>query len=185
MGSRNIAAALSLRPRCFLGFLVLLALIIHAVLILHFVLFAREQDFHANGGVRWRLGGKPAVTSSASFPPGGGNITTLHFFRRHISDSVPPSSVQGVRRIPRTILLRPPPSSWLPNIVVYVVSFPFLLSGDDNKCLKFGNVDEGTAWSSPYSLEVDLLYILDSMVDKGEFELSVLEALGQVQEEHK
>ena len=62
---------------------------------------------------------------------------------------------------------------YLPNIVVYDVPFPSP-SSDDDKCLQFGNINDGAAWSSPYSLEVDLLYILASMVDKGNFELSVL-----------
>ena len=75
---------------------------------------------------------------------GIGGITTLHFFR-HVTSFIPPLPVQNDQNIPRAIILRPSPTSWLPNIVVYDVPFPSPLSNDD-KCLQFGNADDGEAW---------------------------------------
>jgi len=81
-----------------------------------------------------------------AFLRGGGidGITTHHFFR-HVTSFIPPLPVQNDRNIPRAIILRPSPTSWLPNIVVYDVPFPSPLSNDD-KCLQFGNADDGEAW---------------------------------------
>jgi hypothetical protein len=81
-----------------------------------------------------------------AFLRGGGicGITTLHFFR-HVTSFIPPLPVQNDQNIPRAIILRPSPTSWLPNIVVYDVPFPSPSSNDD-KCLQFGNADDGEAW---------------------------------------
>ena len=106
-----------------IALLVCLALLL-CVLVVYLVPLKKHPAFHRGGGI--------------------GGITTLHFFR-HVTSFIPPLPVQNDRNIPRAIILRPSPTSWLPNIVVYDVPFPSPSSNDD-KCLQFGNADDGEAW---------------------------------------